>query len=241
MIIYPAIDLRQGRCVRLYQGNYNCETVYSDSPLSIAKQFLDNGATWLHLVDLDGAKNTQENQALLIQELLQFLPINIQVGGGIRNEAQMDAYFSAGANRVVIGSLAIESPKLVERWLASYGVERIVLAFDVTFNNNMPFVMTNAWQTFNEINLFEVLGRFTAMGAKHILCTDISRDGALNGPNIDLYQQLIARFPALNIQASGGISHLDDIRCLKSFNLAGAITGRALYEKKFALSEALSC
>jgi phosphoribosylformimino-5-aminoimidazole carboxamide ribotide isomerase len=241
MNIYPAIDIRAGKCVRLYQGNYACETVYSDSPYDTAQQFVDKGATWLHLVDLDGAKSPGANQASLIKQLLQFIPINIQVGGGIRTKSQIDAYFKAGASRVVIGSLAIESPQLVDLWLKQYGAERIVLAFDVTFNGLTPFVMTKAWQKFNDISLFEVVKRFSDLGVKHILCTDICRDGALNGPNIDLYQQMKERFPTLNIQASGGISQLDDIVHLKNLNLAGAIMGRALYEKKFDLAEALLC
>lgn len=241
MIIYPAIDLRDGKCVRLYQGNYACETVYSDSPYDMAKQFLDKGATWLHLIDLDGAKKPCANQVSLIKELLRCVSIPMQVGGGIRTESQIDAYFAAGASRVIVGSLAIESPEIVETWLKKYGSERIVLAFDIIFEKATPCVMTQAWQKLNNISLFDVVERFSDSGAQHVLCTDIARDGALNGPNIDLYQQMIARFPKLNIQASGGISHLDDIRRLKEINVAGSITGRALYEKKFDLSEALSC
>lgn len=239
MIIYPAIDIRNGKCVRLYQGNYARETIYSDSPYEMAKQFLDKGASWLHLVDLDGAKNPNANQAALIKTLLEEIPLNIQIGGGIRTEAQIDAYFAAGACRVVIGSLAIESPKLIESWLKQYGSERIVLAFDVNFEGERPMVMTQAWQKSTNVALFDIIPRF--LNLKTILCTDISRDGALNGPNIDLYQQLIARFPKLEIQASGGISQLDDLRRLKNIKLSGAIMGRALYEKKFDLPEALSC
>ena len=241
MIIYPAIDIRAGKCVRLYQGNYSKETIYGDTPIDAAKQFLDKGATWLHLVDLDGAKNPNANQASLINELLRFTPINIQVGGGIRTEYQIDDYFEAGARRVVIGSLAIESPQLVETWLKQHGAERIVLAFDVNFDGVKPIVMTQAWRKLTDIALFDVVRRFADIGTKHILCTDICRDGALNGPNIDLYQQMIARFPELTIQASGGISQLDDVRGLKHINVSGAIIGRALYEKKFDLSEVLSC
>lgn len=241
MIIYPAIDMRDGKCVRLYQGNYACETVYSDAPIGTAKYFVDKGATWLHLVDLSGAQNPGTNQAALVKALLQCVPINIQVGGGIRTEAQIDTYFDSGASRVIVGSLAIESPEIVKVWLEKYGPERIVIAFDVMFDAITPYVMTQAWQKFNNIALFDAVVRYTTMGVKHILCTDISRDGALNGPNIDLYQRLVLQFPDLHIQASGGISHLNDIRHLKHIGLAGAITGRALYEKKFDLSEALSC
>jgi len=241
MIIYPAIDIRDGKCVRLYQGNFASETIYSNSPCETAKQFLDKGASWLHLVDLDGAKNPAANQARLIKALLEDIPINIQIGGGIRTQSQMDSYFAAGARRVVIGSLAIDSPKRVETWLKDYGSERIALAFDVSFAGKKPIVMTQAWQKSTGVELFEVVSHFLNSGVKTILCTDISRDGALNGPNIDLYQQLITRFPELEIQASGGISQLDDLRRLKNIKLSAAIMGRALYEKKFDLSEALSC
>lgn len=241
MMIYPAIDIRDGKCVRLYQGNYAKETIYGDKPIDAAKQFLEKGATWLHLVDLEGAKNPSANQASLIKALLRLIPINIQVGGGIRTESQINAYFEAGARRVVIGSLACTSPRLVETWLKRYGSERIVLAFDVNFDGVKPIVMTQAWQELTDIALFDIVPHFLSLGAKHILCTDICRDGALNGPNIDLYQQMIARYPELNIQASGGISQLDDVRSLKNINVSGAIMGRALYEKKFDLSEALSC
>lgn len=241
MIIYPAVDIRAGKCVRLYQGNYSKETVYSDTPIDVVKKFLDKGASWLHLVDLEGAKNPSATQASLIKELLRFIPINIQIGGGIRTESQIDAYFEAGARRVVIGSLAIESPQLIETWLKQYGSERIVLAFDVTFEEFKPIVMTQAWQKLTDVALFDIVSRFLSIGAEHILCTDICRDGTLNGPNIDLYQQMMARFPELNIQASGGISQLDDVHRLKNINMSGAIIGRALYEKKFDLSEALSC
>jgi phosphoribosylformimino-5-aminoimidazole carboxamide ribotide isomerase len=241
MIIYPAIDIRAGKCVRLYQGNYSKETVYNNTPIDVAQQFLDKGASWLHLVDLDGAKNPSTKQAALIKELLRLIPINIQVGGGIRTQAQIDAYLKAGARRVVIGSLACTSAQLVETWLKQYGSERIVLAFDIIFKGGRATVMTEAWQRLTDIALFAVVKRFADSGAKHILCTDICRDGALNGPNIDLYQQMLARFPSLNIQASGGISQLADVRRLKNIEVSGAIIGRALYENKFDLTEAQAC
>lgn len=241
MIIYPAIDIRDAKCVRLLQGNYACETIYNDSPIETAKKFSNQGATWLHVVDLDGAKNPQSCQAGLINKLLQTIPIHIQVGGGIRSELQMNAYLEAGASRVVIGSLAVESPNIISTWLKKYGPERIVLAFDIIFEKAIPYVMTQAWQKFNNIALFDVITQFLDRGVQHVICTDITRDGALNGPNIDLYLEMLDRFPKLSIQASGGISQLDDLRQLKKIKVAGAITGRALYEKKFDLAEALLC
>lgn len=241
MIIYPAIDLRRGKVVRLYQGNYASETIYSESPYESAKAFLDQGASFLHLVDLDGAKNVEQNQAELIKALLAALPIQIQVGGGIRTEEQIEAYFAAGASRVIIGTLAVTAPKLVASWLKKYGTARIVLAFDVAFVAGKPILRTEAWQSKSKLSLLDVLDNFSGLGAAHVLCTDISRDGALKGPNLDLYQQLARQFPGLGIQASGGIRHLDDLSCLKKLKVAGAIMGRALYEKKINLSEALSC
>lgn len=241
MIIYPAIDIRNGKCVRLYQGNYAQETIYSDSPIAVAQSFLEEGASCLHVVDLDAAKNTVETQAELIKKLLQTLPLSIQVGGGIRTDEQIDAYFASGARRVVLGSLLIESPKTVRRWLKKYRPERFVFAFDVMFRDDKPWVATAAWQKISKVLLFDVINDFLAYGMQHILCTDIRRDGVLGGPNVGLYERLLALFPSLNIQASGGISNLDDIRRLKRCGVSGAITGRALYEKAFDLREALSC
>lgn len=241
MIIYPAIDIRRGQCVRLYQGNLASETIYSTSPYDVAREFLAQGASWLHMIDLDGASNPSACQSALIKTLLSSLPLQIQIGGGIRTEKQIDDYFAAGARRVIVGSLAISSPDMIVSCLEKYGVERIVLAFDVNFDDVTPYVMTHAWQKWSNQALFDVLARFVDLGVKHVLCTDITRDGALTGTNLSLYQTLISRFPTLNIQASGGVRELYDLHQLKNINVAGVIVGRALYEKKFALSEVLLC
>jgi phosphoribosylformimino-5-aminoimidazole carboxamide ribotide isomerase len=241
MIIYPAIDIRGGYCVRLSQGNYAKETIYGDSPLLMANNFIDKKADWLHVVDLDGAKEPNRNQASLIKVLLETLSISIQVGGGIRTEKQINAYFESGASRVVIGSLALQSPQTVISWLKNYGANRIVLALDVLFDGDRPFVMTEAWQRLSKRDLFEVIDQFLDHGVQDVLCTDISRDGVLNGPNFELYQRLRLQFPSLKIQASGGIRSHEDLQTLKRLGIAGAVVGRALYEKKFDLSEVLSC
>jgi phosphoribosylformimino-5-aminoimidazole carboxamide ribotide isomerase len=242
MIIYPAIDCREGHCVRLYQGDYQQEIIYGNSPVEIANAFAAEGATWLHLVDLDSAKNLSNSQTTLIKRLIKEVPLSVQVGGGIRTIDQIEAYFESGAARVVIGSLAVTSPAIVQTWLQRFDAEQLVLAFDVTFDlNNQPRVMTHAWQQTSQYFLFELISTYVTQGLKHVLCTDISRDGTLTGPNIRLYQALAKQFPALNIQASGGIRALKDFTNLKQMGVAGAITGRALYEKKFSLTEALSC
>jgi phosphoribosylformimino-5-aminoimidazole carboxamide ribotide isomerase len=241
MIIYPAIDILSGRCVRLYQGDYAQETIYHDNPIDMAKIFVTQGASWLHVVDLDGAKDPRSNQANLIKELLNELAIEIQVGGGIRSEEQIDAYLNAGASRVVLGSLAITNPSQTLSYLKKYGPERVVLAFDIKLDATLtPFVATSAWKHLSEISLFNALSTYSP-DLKHVLCTDISRDGVLCGPNIDLYQSLMHHYPELCIQASGGISSLLDLQQLKNLGLSGAITGRALYEKQFDLKEALLC
>lgn len=242
MIIYPAIDCRNGKCVRLYQGNYKQETIYADSPLQMAKTFVEAGATWMHWVDLDGAKNPKQNQQTLLTEILYQMPISIQVGGGIRTTEQVKRYLAAGASRVVIGSIAAKDPKLMLDWLQHFGGDRLVLAVDVIFDENLePRVATQAWQSLSPRSLNEVISLYQKEGLQHVLCTDIAKDGALSSPNFGLYETLVAQFPNLNIQASGGIQALDDFTKLNSIGVTGAITGRALYERKFTLEEALAC
>lgn len=242
MIIYPAIDCRDGKCVRLYQGDYKKETIYADSPLQMAKSFVESGATWMHWVDLDGAKNLEKNQQALLMEILRQMPISIQIGGGIRTTEQVEGYFIAGATRVVIGSIAIQDPQLMLAWLRRFGGDRLVLAVDVVFDVCLePRVATQAWQSISPRSLHEVITQYQKEGLQHVLCTDIDKDGALSSPNFSLYETLVSQFPDLKIQASGGIRALEDFTRLKSIGVAGAITGRALYENKFTLEEALAC
>lgn len=239
MIIYPAIDLRKGQCVRLSQGDFNKETIYNNSPLDMAQCFIKQGAKHLHLVDLDGAKDSRTNQAQLIKQLLQ-TDLQIQVGGGLRTMAQIETYLEWGASAVVIGSLAIEEPQKVKDWLKKIGPDKLILAFDVKIDKE-PLVLTKAWQNLSGKQLYEVIADYVDYGLQQILCTDISKDGLLKGPNFDLYQSLLFQFPKLKIQASGGIRHLDCLHRLKTLGLNGAIVGRALYEKNLDLKEALLC
>jgi phosphoribosylformimino-5-aminoimidazole carboxamide ribotide isomerase len=242
MMIYPAIDCRKGHCVRLYQGDYQQETIYGDLPIDMAKTFVAEGASWLHLIDLDGAKNPSSNQSALIETLIRSTSLFVQVGGGIRTFEQVEAYLESGAIRVVIGSLAVIAPETVLGWLQQLGGERLVLAFDVVLDGkNHPKVATHAWQKISSYNLYELIARYEMQGLKHVLCTDISKDGTLEGPNMALYEGLLKHFPGLQIQASGGIHALENFKQLKEIGVAGAIIGRALYEKQFSLREALSC
>jgi len=240
--LYPAIDLRAGRCVRLEQGDYDRETVYGDDPVAVAASFVEAGATWLHVVDLDGAKDPTKRQTALVETLARGSGLRVQTGGGIREAAQIDALLTAGARRVIVGSVAAKQPKLVRRWLKQFGPEQIILAPDVRLDAaGIPRVAAAGWQESTGLALDDFLDGFMADGLIHILCTDISRDGKLTGPNSALYAGLVEKYLMIQVQASGGVSSLNDLRTLRTTGSAGAIVGRALYEKKFTLQEALAC
>ena len=242
MIIYPAIDLRKGKCIRLYQGDYQRETIYSSDPFAQAKAFVADGASWLHIVDLDGAKDTEQRQIALISELIKTNKVNVQTGGGIRSKLQVENLLEQGATRVIVGSLAVRNKNEVAEWFKYFGAERLVLALDVIVNaNKQPMVAINAWQNISEYSLYDLLDFYKTVGLTHLLCTNISLDGTLNGPDYPLYDSLLERFPFLTLQASGGIQSLSDITTLREKQIGGAIIGRALYEKKFTLREVLLC
>jgi phosphoribosylformimino-5-aminoimidazole carboxamide ribotide isomerase len=242
MIIYPAIDLRGGRVVRLTEGKFDQEKSYGNDPLAVAKEFAAAGATWLHVVDLDGAKDPAKRQTALVETLARGSGLRMQTGGGIRDESQIAALLAAGAQRVIVGSVAVKQPALVREWLQKFGAEKIILSPDVRLDaDGTPRIAAAGWQESTGVALDQFLADFVAAGLVHILCTDISRDGKLTGPNTALYASLVKKFPTLQIQASGGVSSLDDLRGLKPTGAAGVIVGRALYEKKFTLQQALAC
>jgi phosphoribosylformimino-5-aminoimidazole carboxamide ribotide isomerase len=242
MIIYPAIDLRGGRVVRLTEGKFDQEKSYGNDPLAVARDFAAAGATWLHVVDLDGTKDPTKRQTLLVERLARESGLLVQTGGGIREAAQIESLLAAGARRVIIGSVAVKEPARVREWLGRFGPERIILSPDVRIDSaGVPHVAAAGWQESTGVALDDFLNGFLAAGLVHILCTDIGRDGKLTGPNTALYAGLVKRFPSLQVQASGGVSALDDLRSLRRTGATGAIVGRALYEKKFTLSEALAC
>jgi phosphoribosylformimino-5-aminoimidazole carboxamide ribotide isomerase len=241
-IIYPAIDLRRGRVVRLTEGSFEAEQAYHDDPALVAREFARDGAGWLHVVDLDGAKDPAQRQSRLVGDVARAFGGRVQAGGGVRDEEQVRALLDAGIARVIVGSLAVKQPDVVCRWLEVFGAERIVLALDVRLNaTGVPQVAIAGWRADSGLALDVALAPFLPRGLTHALCTDISRDGKLTGPNFELYASLQSRYPQLAIQASGGVSSLDDLRRLKNQKLAGSIIGRALYEKNFTLKEALAC
>ena len=242
MIIYPAIDLRGGRVVRLTEGRFDQEKAYGTDPLAVAQSFAAAGAEWLHVVDLAGAKDPARRQTPLVESLARTSGLKVQTGGGIRDAGQIETLLAAGAQRVIIGSVAAKAPALVGTWLRQFGAERIILAPDVRLDAaGTPRVAAAGWQEDTGLSLEGFLTGFLPAGLRHILCTDISRDGRLTGPNTALYAGLVRQFPALQIQASGGVASLEDLRQLRAAGAAGAIVGRALYEKNFTLAEALAC
>lgn len=241
-MIIPAIDLIDGAVVRLYQGDYEQKTEYKLDPVDVVNQYADQGATWLHIVDLTGAKDTDKRQLTLIQSMVATGRMDFQAGGGIRSEDDVKQLLDIGVKRVVIGSLAVKQPELVKNWVTQYGPEAIVLALDINIDENgNKMIATHGWQENSGVALEGLLEDFQSVGAKHVLCTDISRDGTLQGANAELYAEMKQRFPDIQWQASGGIGALSDINALKPTNVDGVILGRALLEGKFTVAEAIAC
>merc|ERR1712159_543373 len=215
IMIIPAIDLIDGHVVRLYQGDYKQKTQYELDPVDVVHDYADQGATWLHIVDLTGAKDTSKRQLELIKSMVDTKRMQFQAGGGIRSEEEVAQLLETGVSRVVIGSLAVKQPELVKSWVEKYGPERIVLALDININESgEKLIATHGWQENSGVALEGLLEDFATVGAKHVLCTDISRDGTLQGANTELYQEMAARFPNVSWQASGGIGSINDIEAL---------------------------
>lgn len=241
-MIIPALDLIDGKVVRLHQGDYAKQRDYNDDPLTRYQQYEKEGATLLHLVDLTGAKNPSARQIPLLKKLVACVNIPVQVGGGIRTEEDVKSLLDAGASRVVIGSTAISQPEMVKSWFERYGADAIVLALDVRIDKQgKKWVAVSGWQENSSYTLEEIIELYQAVGLKHVLCTDISRDGTLEGSNVELYKEISQRFPDILFQASGGIGDLQDIADLPASGVVGVIVGRALLEGKFTLKEAITC
>lgn len=241
-MIIPALDLIDGKVVRLHQGDYAKQRDYDDNPLTRYQQYEKDGAKLLHLVDLTGAKDPSARQIPLLKELVACVNVPVQVGGGIRTEDDVKSLLDAGASRVVIGSTAVSQPEMVKTWFERYSAEAIVLALDVRIDKQgKKWVAVSGWQENSPYTLEDIIELYQSVGLKHVLCTDISRDGTLAGSNVELYKEISQRFPNILFQASGGIGDLQDIADLPASGVAGIIVGRALLEGKFTLKEAISC
>jgi phosphoribosylformimino-5-aminoimidazole carboxamide ribotide isomerase len=239
MEIFPAIDLKNGQCVRLSQGDFGTAKIYEKDPLLQMRKFSSAGASWLHVVDLDGAREGEMKQIDLITNLAKQTPLRIQAGGGIRGARTIHKLLDSGVARVVIGSLAIRNKALVKKWLRQFEPQRIVIAFDVKIIDDHPVVLTHGWQNNSQQLLWDVLDAYEDSGLKHILCTDVSRDGMLTGANADLYKSILDHAPKLKILASGGVKGLKDLVKLAKVPVAGAVVGKAIYEGRVDLAKAL--
>lgn len=239
MLIYPAIDLRGGECVRLLHGRFDTVTRYDADPHARLAAFAEAGAAWVHVVDLDGAQAREPRQHALIGDLASRSEVRIQAGGGVRTADDVQRLLDAGTAAVVVGSAAVRDPDTVIGWLERFGPARLTLALDVRIEDGVPMVATDGWAAASSVSLWQALDRLAAGGPQRLLVTDISRDGALEGPNVALALEVKQRVPALDFQASGGVASLDDLRALRAAGADGAIVGRALYEGRFTLREAL--
>ena len=240
-MIIPALDLINGEVVRLEQGDYGKQTTFHYSPIEKFQEYVSDGATYLHLVDLDGAKDPAKRQITTIQSIVANVDAPIQVGGGIRTIEDVKALLSIGVQRVVIGSTAVKNPEMVKAWFEEFGADRLVLALDVRIEAGEKRVAVSGWQETSDLTLEELIALYEPVGLKHVLCTDISKDGMLTGSNVALYKELVENYPEIEFQSSGGIGVLADVEALKPTKVSGVIVGRALLENRITLKEAITC
>ena len=234
MHIFPAIDLYQGCAVRLYKGDYDQVTVYSANPLEVARGFKAQGASWLHMVDLQGARDGGTPAFDMVESIARDSGLQVELGGGIRDAETVDKYLSAGVHRVILGTAAVENAGFLQRMVDAHG-GKIAVGVDVRDG----FVAIKGWKELSPKTLEGFCGELQQMGVQTVICTDISRDGAMQGANRDMYRRLSQQFPGIRFIASGGVSALEDIRALKEMGLYGAIVGKALYTGAIDLKEAI--
>lgn len=237
--VIPAIDLRDGRVVRLYQGDYARRTDYAVEPLALAHEYALQGAEWLHVVDLDSARDGGCANLPVIAALAH-IGLRVQAGGGVRDEAGLRRLFDAGVERVVVGSLAVREPSRVDDWIVRHGADRLTIALDTRWRDGAWRLPSAGWERDEPATLDELAPHYASVGARHVLCTDIDRDGTLEGPNDALYRHLAGIAPGLAVQVSGGVRELGDIRAAWASGASGVILGRALLEGKFTLAQALA-
>lgn len=238
MQLIPAIDLKNGRCVRLFQGDFAAETRYSDNPVEILDRYVAFGAQRVHVVDLDGAKDGSQGNHAMIAGFAGKQVARLQVGGGLRTLERVQAILALGVERAVVGSVAVSNPDEVMRWGHVVGADKLVLGFDVRLDDQgTPLLTTHGWQQTSGTSMWELLERYAAAGFMHVLCTDIARDGALTGPNVKLYAEAVKRFRQIKWQASGGVSCARDLHELRDAGVSAVISGKALLENKISDEE----
>ena len=232
MKIIPAIDIIDGKCVRLSKGDYDTKKIYHENPLDIAKEFEAHGIQYLHLVDLDGAKAKTIKNLKTLEMLASETNLIIDFGGGMKTRESLESAFNAGANQITIGSIAVENPQLCEEWINEFGAEKLILGADCLDRK----IKTSGWLTDSDLDVLDFIQSYQLKGIKEVICTDISKDGMLQGPSFELYQEILKQ-SEIALIASGGISSLQDLEDLKKIGCSGAIIGKAIYEGKISLKE----
>lgn len=235
--IIPAIDIINGECVRLTQGDYSQKTSYSKDPLAVAKSYEDIGVRRIHIVDLDGAKLSSPANLSVLEKVASQTNLDVQWGRGVKSGQALKSVFDCGANRAICGSVAVTHPELFREWLGEFGAEHIILGADI----KNGFVATHGWLEASEVTVNDLINEFTDCGLSQVICTDISKDGMLQGPSFELYEQLQAAYNVINITISGGISSVDDIIKLNDMGLRSVIVGKAIYEGHITLKQLDEC
>ena len=236
MTIIPAIDIINGKCVRLTKGDYAQQKVYNENPVEVAKQFADAGLQRVHIVDLDGAKAGKIVNIAVLEAIASATNLVIDFGGGIKNINDVGNVFSAGADMATIGSLAVKHPELLEEWLMEFGADKFLIGADVLEGK----IKISGWLEDGGIDIFTFIGKMIGLGAINIFCTDISKDGVMEGPSVELYKQIMEQHPEINLIASGGVSNLNDVLQLKAIGCSGTIIGKAIYEGNITLQQLIS-
>lgn len=231
--IIPAIDIIDGKCVRLTQGDYSQKKTYNENPLEVAKMFEGAGIKRLHLVDLDGAKNKKITNLNVLQSIASNTALHIDFGGGVQSDEDIQSAFDAGAKQITGGSIAVKNPQLFEKWLTQYGSDAIILGADAKNEK----IAVSGWEEDSGLSVYDFINQWSSKGIQYTISTDVAKDGLLQGPSIELYQKIQAQEPNLHIIASGGVSSMQDIEALASLNLFGVIVGKAIYEGKVSLKE----
>lgn len=233
MRIIPAIDIIEGKCVRLTKGDYNSKIIYNENPLEAAKMFQDHGIEYLHLVDLDGARSKEIVNHKVLEQIASKTSLKIDFGGGLKSDADLRIAFDSGASQITGGSIAVKDPDLFESWIRNYGKEKIILGADV---NNRK-IAVSGWTENSDLELFPFVEKYLQKGIEHVICTDISKDGMLEGPSLDLYQEMLEQFKDIKLIASGGITQMEEVYKLEDLGCEAAIIGKAIYEGRIPLKD----
>jgi len=233
MRVIPAIDIIEGKCVRLTQGDYAQKKVYNENPSEIARQFEDAGFRYLHLVDLDGAKAGKVINWKVIESITQNTSLRVDFGGGIKTDDEIEKLFDSGIRQVNLGSIAVKNASKVTDWIRKFGAEKIILSADVKDET----IAIHGWQEKSSVDIYSFISDYLKEGLQYVTCTDISTDGTLQGPNVNLYQKLMKQFPSIKLVASGGVGSMEDVIALQNINVDGVIIGKAIYENKINLNE----